>query len=1606
MTFPRSRPAPDTTQLVNPFALHQAILVGLTPELSEVAPSIRRIEKALVEPHGIFSEFDFLVLDDLQRNGNRTMLVHRLNSLAEASKVQSFQSILVLFVGHTRRSPHVQLLLPERLLSHPQQAEERDWLDWDTVLQWFAPIQTHNLLFVLDSPHAKTLHQKNTLQWLFQQQEKEPGQKLFWGSGCRNQTEWAGKHNTFFLESLVDALEGWGARSDHGIISTELLFAFLHQRVHELSYRHTGRHSIPFRLQWPETSTKPWLLTHSKKRHELDDALKDAILEGRCLLWAGEQLSDRAVPTPFPHRSQWEGIQRRVWLEYADFQREPGASSRRMAALGMSILDSGVDSALEQACRQNDYLRWIPQANSSPPATDTNILFRLSGGVGTHEFSYEWEDLDQRFHLMLAFLQQQKSWDSLLIFGFPMDEIVPRRWLEQLLRVLPQCWIVFPQGEEHDKAEVFRQMGVKLIMDEDAVILQRLEALSHLQAVPEHTKPVRLRLLPRPDSSSSSESSRSCPGLRPYSTTQTQAFWGRGVHVGQEETELLDTWRQDIHNHRKLILYGACGAGKTSFLLAGLFPILQELDRFRIFYADSEDPWSTWVTQLQDEPCFLEPPTRTNILERMGYWSVIQRCPVVVCVDHLERIRTPDHSSNPLSLFLQEWYRAVLQLEQLWPSARWHLLVCAESSQFPALTPWIRYGESPASSPVQCRELLPLSFPQAEQLLIRCTRPHTVAATEISAALHKLGWYGPDAPDSILPAQLQMIAFSWQQVREHASKAEYRLSAHLEAWIDWPTCLTSFLQNKILASLPLSTRRSAIDLLLFLVDSSSSRRLRKTAELDSLLSASHTSVSLQQAREHLLTFSVLTTRTEGQEEWIELSHDLWIPAIQSLGRATSQLAQQACTSWQEYQNKERRVLPRPLVQSLQHSVSAWERIPSKHRKELKIWHEESRQHHRKMRVVPYAVSVLLCLGLAGLWWLLRPPSVAHVVQQQIAALLQEPYGEQAKFWLAMHVFQQKSNQATAQQQLTQRLLTTQGEQTCKLLRALYHLTSGNIVTSVQNVTQKKGAFLLHDLRCPAHTLFRKIKLQGAVLTGASWNLVDLQHAQLQGTDLKQAQLQQSQLRGANLQGADLRDASLYGAKLQQANFAEVTAQMADFRQAQLQGIRLDRAHLQGALFTSQQIASLQTSSFVLKDAVCLTGIADSPTLSGRADECYRWHRQKQKTGNSPVGCPTVLEGPIVVFTVLSREGKCPERMLQQISLESAFCPKPGHPACSDGQGCRQKQGDACYRLGQRFETGQGIELDLTTAAALYQRACQAQHLSSCFALGTFFLRGRGVVQDEKQAATYFSQICEKNHGLGCAAFAQLLEKGWGSSQDHTRAFSLYEKACTQKIARGCIGLGHGYESGLLGKIDPDQAETHFRRACLWQDGVGCYHYARRLYAQRRRRKQATGFYSKARPLLEQSCQKDDPESCAMLGILWEKGYVGKRDLSLAVQLLNKACQQNHGLGCNALGLLYFSGKGVEKSYATALALYQKACQRNDGEGCDNAGSMYERGHGISRDYRRAHTFYQQSCQLGHGWGCNDLADLYHLGRGVRRNRSLARQWYRKACQLGVSSACP
>ena len=370
-------------------------------------------------------------------------------------------------------------------------------------------------------------------------------------------------------------------------------------------------------------------------------------------------------------------------------------------------------------------------------------------------------------------------------------------------------------------------------------------------------------------------------------------------------------------------------------------------------------------------------------------------------------------------------------------------------------------------------------------------------------------------------------------------------------------------------------------------------------------------------------------------------------------------------------------------------------------------------------------------------------------------------------------------------------------------------------------------------------------------------------------------------------------------------------------------------------------------------------------------------------------------------------------------------PPPPPKPCEANDECiaRCDAGDAvsCTAIGQRYDTGKGVEKDAEKARAAFEKACEKKDPQGCYELalgwgddqsrianytiacdanipkactnlGFRYGKGRGVSADLGRARELAEKACKLGDSMGCSNLGLYLRDGKGGPKDLDRAVTLSRKACDDGEGPACDRLAEMYDTGNGVTRDQALARTIYTRACDLK--VGCNN----LGVMYLRGEGGAIDVVKAKALFEQACELNDATGCLNLARIWRRGTVrGDVNLADAAELYDKACKAGNkeacdelmptvnetkakcakkATDCNNWAYLNEHGIGVEKSMQAALKLFVKSCLARDRLACENAGNVHRYGKGgVKEDKKKALDFYVRGCKLDNDDACKKAKEL-------------------------------
>ena len=124
-----------------------------------------------------------------------------------------------------------------------------------------------------------------------------------------------------------------------------------------------------------------------------------------------------------------------------------------------------------------------------------------------------------------------------------------------------------------------------------------------------------------------------------------------------------------------------------------------------------------------------------------------------------------------------------------------------------------------------------------------------------------------------------------------------------------------------------------------------------------------------------------------------------------------------------------------------------------------------------------------------------------------------------------------------------------------------------------------------------------------------------------------------------------------------------------------------------------------------------------------------------------------------------------------------------------------------------------------------------------------------------------------------------------------------------------------------------------------------------------------------------------------------------------MEWLKKAADQGDEQALYGIGLIYDEGDGGKRDVAQAIVWYRKAAEKHDPLALYRLGLYYETGNGVARDFEVARNYFSASAfQANYGPALFRLGLMYEKGEGVPADREQAVEYFRRAAEVGNREA--
>ena len=356
------------------------------------------------------------------------------------------------------------------------------------------------------------------------------------------------------------------------------------------------------------------------------------------------------------------------------------------------------------------------------------------------------------------------------------------------------------------------------------------------------------------------------------------------------------------------------------------------------------------------------------------------------------------------------------------------------------------------------------------------------------------------------------------------------------------------------------------------------------------------------------------------------------------------------------------------------------------------------------------------------------------------------------------------------------------------------------------------------------------------------------------------------------------------------------------------------------------------------------------------DEAARWYRLAAEQGHADAqyflgqayeagdGVEQDIQEAIDWYILASEQNHASaRRRFWTLCLEGAFYPEEDAEAVfAEKIGASLGYAGAQFKLGFRYDVGDGVEKNLPLAHSWYEKAAQNGFKEAHYHLAIHYQFGRGVPVDEGKAAHL---------------------NGLGNEIQTSGSFPDFKRGTTTRITGEGVTSSNTKPDWLfdgLGQMDPRSA-IDYREALVRADA-------------------------------------GDFEAQFELGLMHRRGDGIPQSRSEALKWYSLAASSDHAGALNNLALMISNGDGVSRDQKKAAELFTKAADLGSEVAMYNLALHYFEGSGVKRSIKKSQSYMRKAAESGYASAQFKLGCHYYEGEHLRQNFKLALKWLRKAAE--------
>lgn len=173
------------------------------------------------------------------------------------------------------------------------------------------------------------------------------------------------------------------------------------------------------------------------------------------------------------------------------------------------------------------------------------------------------------------------------------------------------------------------------------------------------------------------------------------------------------------------------------------------------------------------------------------------------------------------------------------------------------------------------------------------------------------------------------------------------------------------------------------------------------------------------------------------------------------------------------------------------------------------------------------------------------------------------------------------------------------------------------------------------------------------------------------------------------------------------------------------------------------------------------------------------------------------------------------------------------------------------------------------AMSLFEQSCESKKETiACFRIGQRFLLGDGIEKNYKNAEKLLRKSCDKGLFAACNYLGYIYGNGFTSKKDYKKALKYFKSSCEKaNMDKACLNVVELYQKGFIKDNDKKEKQNYYlEKSCALNNYDSCRDRAY-IYAQEKK-------FQKSLSLFEKSCYgQNDKLSCTMIAFLHFKERV-------------------------------------------------------------------------------------------------------------------------------------